>query len=632
MTMKFSWILRNRRLDRKQWGILALVVYGSLVPTLSLGLCLALVFPITDPFYLSIVTVLFLLSLIIPIASLMVGRSLSLAIVSVQQREHEQSATITLSKALRCARNRAEMFPIILDHICTLLHSDSAALVLYDSYTNDMVLESACGAWADATGQRFPACNSPGAGIETEQLINTSISALLSQSGQPTNPEHEKGILLVAQNRVIGILWVGRQSTAQAPSRSPFTPGDVRILSAIGDIAASALHRATLHEQTLQRMQCLSVLHTVDMAITASRDIHLVLSVLLDQLINHLHVDAAAVWSFNPYTRLLNCVASRGIYAQQLTALPFRPGEGYAGRALAERRIVYVPHLSVGESIGQRDACLSSEGFDAYYGVPLIARGQIKGELEIFHRSALDANAEWMEFLETLAGQTALAIDNAELFASLQRSHTDIMHAYDATLEGWSRMLDMRDNETEGHSQRVTEMSLRLARAMGLPAESLVHIRRGALLHDIGKMGIPDTILLKPGPLNEEEWRIMRRHPVYAYDILYPISFLHPALDIPYCHHEKWDGTGYPRALRGEQIPVAARIFAVVDVWDALRSDRPYRKAWPEGDVRSYLRAQAGKHFDPAIVVTFLQLLEHQDNPLRQPEVTIDMYQVGGER
>ncbi len=186
----------------------------------------------------------------------------------------------------------------------------------------------------------------------------------------------------------------------------------------------------------------------------------------------------------------------------------------------------------------------------------------------------------------------------------------DVASAYETTLEGWSRALDLRDQETEGHAERVAEMTVRLARALGVPASSLVHIRRGALLHDIGKMAIPDSILLKPGPLTDEEREIMRRHPGYAYELLSPIAYLRPAVEIPHCHHEKWDGSGYPRGLRGEEIPLAARIFAVVDVWDALRSRRPYRPAWPEERIRAYIHDQAGRHFDPRVVDAFLALLD----------------------
>jgi putative nucleotidyltransferase with HDIG domain len=213
-----------------------------------------------------------------------------------------------------------------------------------------------------------------------------------------------------------------------------------------------------------------------------------------------------------------------------------------------------------------------------------------------------------MNFLEALSRQAAIAIDNAALFNSLQRSNIELTLAYDATIEGWSRAIDLREHDSEGHTIRVSETTLQLARALDMPEDELVHVRRGALLHDIGKMAIPDSILYKPGPLNDQEWEVMRRHPVYAYQMLSPISHLRPALDIPYNHHERWDGEGYPRGLKGDQIPLAARIFAVVDVWDALRSDRPYRAAWRESQAREFLRERAGTHFDPKITETFLAL------------------------
>jgi putative nucleotidyltransferase with HDIG domain len=248
------------------------------------------------------------------------------------------------------------------------------------------------------------------------------------------------------------------------------------------------------------------------------------------------------------------------------------------------------------------------DAFVAYYAVPLIAKGQMKGVMEIYQRTPLDPDSGWMEFLEALSGDAAIAIDNAALFDELQRSNVEITLAYDRTLEGWSRALELRDRETEGHSQRVTEMTLELARALGMSEVELVHVRRGALLHDIGKMGVPDEILHKPGPLTDEEWEIMRRHPVYALELLSPIPYLKPALDIPAYHHERWDGNGYPNRLKGEQIPLAARIFAVVDVYDALLSERPYRPAWPEEKVINYLQEQAGHHFDPHVVEVFLRL------------------------
>jgi putative nucleotidyltransferase with HDIG domain len=209
--------------------------------------------------------------------------------------------------------------------------------------------------------------------------------------------------------------------------------------------------------------------------------------------------------------------------------------------------------------------------------------------------------------------QAAIAIENATLFEDLQHSNRELLQAYDATIEGWSHALDLRDKETEGHSRRVTEMTIELARKFGLTNEQLIYIRWGALLHDIGKMGIPDNILLKPDKLTDEEWERMKQHPVFAFEMLSSITYLKSSVDIPYCHHEKWDGTGYPRGLKGDVIPLAARLFAVVDVWDALRSDRPYRKAWTTERTLDHIQSLSGTHLDPQVVEYFLEMIERQN-------------------
>lgn len=212
------------------------------------------------------------------------------------------------------------------------------------------------------------------------------------------------------------------------------------------------------------------------------------------------------------------------------------------------------------------------------------------------------------EMISSFSNQAAVAIENARLFDGLQASNEELQLAYQATLEGWVRALDLRDKETEGHTQRVTNLTMKLAESMGIKDDDLIHIRRGALLHDIGKMAIPDGILLKPASLTPEERALIQKHPVYAFEMLSPIKFLQPALDIPYCHHEKWDGTGYPRGLKAEQIPLAARIFAIADVWDALVSDRPYRKGLDPKEVKEKITADSGSHFDPTCVKAFLKL------------------------
>jgi putative nucleotidyltransferase with HDIG domain len=308
-----------------------------------------------------------------------------------------------------------------------------------------------------------------------------------------------------------------------------------------------------------------------------------------------------------PATQTLEHATDRGFRSEAIRATRLRLGEGIAGVAALERRAIAIPDLRDPASGFVRSALLEAEGFLAYYAEPLVAKGDVKGVLEIFNRAPLALDEELREFLRALAAQAALAIDNAGLFERLRRSNIDLALAYDATLEGWAHALDLRNQATERHTERVTETTLALARALGLGEEELVQVRRGALLHDIGKIAVPDSILLKPGPLTDEEREVIKRHPGHAFEMLRPIAYLRPALDIPYGHHERWDGTGYPRGLKGEQIPLAARIFSVADVYDALRApDRPYRTPMSEEEARAELRALSGSQLDPKVVELFL--------------------------
>ena len=420
----------------------------------------------------------------------------------------------------------------------------------------------------------------------------------------PIDPEVRSGLWVPVerQNELLGVLVVLSTRT------HAFSPQDERLLVLFANQAAVAIENARLFSQTEQGLRRLAALNGIDKAITSSLDLRVTLDVFLDNVVKELHVDAADVLLVNAVTQTLEHAAGRGFISVALQHTRLRVGEGLAGQAVLERRIVNVPDLERQGDGLKRSPLLGREKFVAYYAAPLICKGQVKGVLEVFHRAPLSPDEEWLGFLETLAGQAAIAIDSVQMFDSLQQSNADLTLAYDTTLEGWIHALDLRDKETEGHTQRVTELALDLARAMGMNGADLLHMRRGVLLHDIGKMGIPDSILLKPGPLTAEEWEVMRRHPGYAYQLLSPIAYLRPALDIPYCHHEKWDGTGYPRGLKGEQIPLAARLFAVVDVWDALCSDRPYRPAWTKEQAREYIREQTGKHFDPKVVEEFVEM------------------------
>ena len=364
-----------------------------------------------------------------------------------------------------------------------------------------------------------------------------------------------------------------------------------------------------LFEQSQRRLNQVEALHSIDLAISTSMELRTTLNLLLTHVESLLDVDAADILLFNIGLQEFKFAAGHGFYTDDIERARVRLGASFAGRAALEHKTIIVSGELASQAESDFSMMYEREGFVAYAGVPLIAKGQIKGVLEVYHRLVHRREPEWLNLLETLAGQAAIAIDNAQLFDSLQQTNIELVMAYDATIAGWSRAMDLRDKETEGHTQRVTDLTLKLARTMNISEAELAHIRYGALLHDIGKMGVPDNILLKADELTDEEWEKMRKHPDFAFQMLSSIRHLQPALDIPYCHHEKWDGTGYPRGLKGNQIPIAARIFAVADVWDAITSDRPYRKGWSEEKALKYIEEQSGKYFDPQVVKEFFRLI-----------------------
>ena len=368
--------------------------------------------------------------------------------------------------------------------------------------------------------------------------------------------------------------------------------------------------------ETEQRMahqvQQLSVLRSIDLAIASGLDLNLLLAMLVDQVIELLQIDAVAILLQNPRSSLLEFTAGKGFRSTSLQYTHLRLGEGCAGRVAVERRMLNIANLKENEMEFGRSPFFRMEDFVAYYGVPLIAKGRVLGVLEIFHRSTLRPDSDWLNFLNMIAGQAAIAIDNAVLFRELQRSNAELNLAYDATIEGLTRALDLRDKQTEEHTRRVSDITVDLAVRLGAEDTDLVHLRRGAILHDIGKVAIPDRILFKPGPLTEDEWKVMRQHPGIAVDLLSAVSYLAPALAIPHWHHEKWDGSGYPDQLRGKEIPFSARLFALVDVYDALTSHRSYRHAWSKQETLRYIEGQSGRHFDPTLVPEFVSyILKH---------------------
>jgi len=519
----------------------------------------------------------------------------------VESRFKEFAVLYETSNILSGENDLNPMLQFIVDRARQLLGASSGGMYLYLSETRELELT------VDAThstplGTRLQ-FNEGAAGLVAQTQMPLRIEDYSVWEGR--SPIFNKSAIravidvpMLYGGELIGVL------TAEeiGDSERKFTESDERLLSLFASQAAGAIHSARLREQTMRRLSQLQALHLIDRAISSSFDLRPILNTVIAQTIAQLNVDAVDVLLYHPHLQMLDFVAGQGFRTRAIEQTHLRLVECFAGRAAFERRTVHIPNLTEFGINFTRSVILESEGFLEYYAVPLMAKGEVKGVLEVFHRKSLPQNPEWLDFLETLAGQAAITIDQTQLFDDLQRANLELITAYDATIEGWARAMDLRDKETESHTRRVTELTIALAKAMGIKDSEILHIRRGALLHDIGKMGVPDNILLKEGELTDKEWVLMRQHPQFAYEMLQPIKYLRQSLDIPYCHHEKWDGTGYPRGLKGEQIPLAARMFAVVDVWDAVTIDRPYRKGWSKKKALEHIKEQSGKQFDPKIV------------------------------
>ncbi len=525
-----------------------------------------------------------------------------------KSRERELEALAQLATALRTARSSEDMFRILLDCLLEVIKINGALVFTRNAAAGQAVVEVAVGICAPLAGQKLPSQLQPIRTLFDDRLPCQVEDGALNAAFVPLpgGMVHLACVPILAHDNTIGALGASRTE--------PFAAEDLRLLGSMAEMGANAIHRRELHERTQLQLNRLSTLQSIDRAIIGNHDFALTMEILLEQVVNQMQIDAAAILLSHSGPEFLAFGAGRGFRTSHIRETRLQPGEGIAGRAVRERQLCFVNGREELARQSSRGIMVAEEEFAFYCGVPLIARGELKGVLELFHRTPMLPDGDWLKFLEALGLQAAIALDNARLFDGLQQSNTELMRAYEHTIEGWSRALDLRDKETEGHSMRVTEMTMRLAQAMGFAEADLMHLRHGALLHDIGKMGIPDHILLKSSALTAAEWEIMKTHPKLAYQLLVPIKYLRPALEIPYAHHEKWNGSGYPLGLAGEQIPLVARLFSIVDVWDALLSDRTYRSGWSEEKVRDYLRQEAGRHFDPRLVEIFLSLVEAPQN------------------
>jgi PAS domain S-box-containing protein len=388
-----------------------------------------------------------------------------------------------------------------------------------------------------------------------------------------------------------------------------FTPERINVFKTFANQAAAALENARLFALNEKRLRHLQALRNVDVAITSSMDLETTYSVLLEQVMLQTGSSLTELLLLDQQSMTLRRILSLGekFNRNQQSEVPI--SNTLSGQVILSRRTLIIqdlPSYAASHEIGNS---IFTHDFRAYVGIPLISKGKIRGIFQTFYKKPLSDNEEYISLLEAFASQAAIAADNINTYNEIQQTNTNLVLALDAVLISWASSLELRDFEPQGHPQRLADLTLQLAKLMAVPKEELIHIWRGALLHDIGKISISEDIMLKKGKLTPEEWESIYQHTIIAEKLLSPINFLNPAKEIPIYHHERWDGSGYPKGLKGEEIPLSARIFMVVEVYDTLISDRPYRSGWSKENAISFISENAGVLFDPVVVERFLALI-----------------------
>jgi response regulator RpfG family c-di-GMP phosphodiesterase len=407
----------------------------------------------------------------------------------------------------------------------------------------------------------------------------------------------------MAGERAIGVI------SLESETVDAFSQADERLVTTLAAQVGIALENARLFEQTVTRLKNIESLRQIDRAISSNFDMKSTLAIISETAQNQLGVCAVDILLYNQHSQILSFVYGHGFRSTGVSDINLDSKNSLASQVVRGRKMIQLTD-SKGVNADSLPSNLVSEGFVSYIGVPLLAKSKVNGVLEVFERSEIKHDRDWYDFLEAFAHQASIAIDNSGLFENLQKLNIEIASAYDTTIKAWAQTLEIRDVTYAGHASRVMDLSVKIASAMGLSGDAISHLRHGVLLHDIGMLGIPESILLNPGSLNEEQWKMVRKHPRIAYDLLSQIPNWRQALDIPYSHHEKWDGTGYPQGLKNDVIPLGARICALADVYDTLQMERPFRSAWDKTLAKNFIRDGAGSQFDPEVVRMFFSLIK----------------------
>lgn len=496
----------------------------------------------------------------------------------------------------------------IIKNVCK---NGSWAFLLPIPGTSQFTIDVATGNWENYADNEFDVNNSPYSNAflknrilffdqkKDKKIFNRDDQFILAG-------ERYFGLIpLISQNIKIALLIASR--------RIDFSEQEINILKTISEMITRSIERADLYQKAKKQLTHLESLHAIDQAITSIYDIQVVNNIILDQTCRDLEADAADILILNSPANILEFTGRRGFREPLIGSNRVSLTTSVAGKVLLEGKDFSISNLDE-NPLPFIQKFMPIENFKSYFARPLTIKGKAVGVMEVFLRKIYFPDEEWNNLFEALTTQAAVAFDSHQKYSDLQKLQLNMATSFRSTLETWSKSLELHDIESHGHIRRVTDETLGMAKRMGIKDEELPNIERGALLHDIGKLAIMDDILQKKGALTDEEWKEIKRHPDVSRELLSNVKMLEDALDIPYSHHENWDGSGYPQGLKGEEIPLAARIFAVVETYDALTSPRPYREAWSKKQAMQYLIDQKEKKYDPKVVDLFLDFLKESQN------------------
>ncbi len=524
-------------------------------------------------------------------------------ITEKKYRENQMQLIIGIGDVLNSIMRPADFSRKVLEKLGDLYKTGNSAILLPRENGDRFYIEAATGDWENMAGLEVDTRMSPYVDVFSNNKIylldrEKDKQALSANDEFLSNAKRFIAFLpLVSQQRKIGLVVICRETE--------FSIQDREVIQTVAEMISTAIERAILYRKAEKHVKHLESLHAIDQAITAVFDIQVVNKVILDQACRELEADAADILILNAPANMLEFCGARGFIDPMTTQLRIPLTTSTAGRALLENQAVAISSLAENPLSFTRKNMLV-ENFQSYFARPLSVKGETVGVMEVFFRRPAYPDDEWTNFFNALATQAAVAYDSHRKYTDLQKIQQNMASSLRSTIETWSRTLELHEIETHGHIRRVTNETLQIAKLVGIREEDLPNIERGALLHDIGKLAIMDDILQKKGALTDEEWTEIKRHPEISRELLSNVKLLEDAVDIPYSHHENWDGSGYPQGLKGEEIPLPARIFAVVETYDALISPRPYREAWPKKQAIQYLIEQKGKKFDPKIVDLFV--------------------------